>query len=267
MAASIPGLLPHARKPPRERTQARHAAPGLKRESLLADRKGRIVRKPIFASVALHALLVSGAVALCLSERHPIRHFVEQGRGGINLVLQPAVAPTAPSAPDSPSPAVPDLVSKTILASTAVPEAVPVLPPVAPPIPRPLSVPSMFPHPVPHAAPKPKASPATASAQSTPSSRGAITLSRSDYARNPAPVYPEAARAAGQQGTVSLDVQISTQGTVDAVSIHHSSGYTLLDRAAVTAVRHWKFPSGRASDSSCTVRVPIRFNLEQGSDE
>jgi TonB family protein len=72
------------------------------------------------------------------------------------------------------------------------------------------------------------------------------------------PAYPVAAEAAGQQGTVLLDVQIDVRGHVVDVSVAHSSGFSELDAAAARAVRQWRF-AVLATNSH--VRVPIKFQL------
>jgi len=72
------------------------------------------------------------------------------------------------------------------------------------------------------------------------------------------PTYPARAQAAGEQGTVLLEVQIDARGTVLEVNITHSSGFAELDAAAAKAVKHWKFA---ANTSGARVRVPIKFQL------
>jgi protein TonB len=53
------------------------------------------------------------------------------------------------------------------------------------------------------------------------------------------PVYPALARAARVQGTVVLQVEISTEGRVQNVSV--MSGHALLNDAAIQAVRQWTY--------------------------
>ena len=74
------------------------------------------------------------------------------------------------------------------------------------------------------------------------------------------PAYPAAAQAAGEQGTVLLDVQIDVRGHVADVTIAKSSGFTELDAAAARAVRQWRFS---ALATNAHVRVPIKFQLNQ----
>jgi protein TonB len=84
------------------------------------------------------------------------------------------------------------------------------------------------------------------------------------YLRNPAPQYPLAARRAGEQGTVLLRVLVTQDGVPAQVSIERSSGFARLDRAAVEAVRTWRFaPARRGADAvEAWVLVPVVFKLE-----
>jgi protein TonB len=74
------------------------------------------------------------------------------------------------------------------------------------------------------------------------------------------PSYPEAARRAGQTGTVELVLTLSRRGTVTDVTVHRSSSVPELDRAAVRAAATWRFPRGEAGRRSIH---RIRFDLEE----
>lgn len=79
---------------------------------------------------------------------------------------------------------------------------------------------------------------------------------------SPAPAYPESARAAGAEGVVRLRVEVLEDGAVGEVEIVGSSGSTVLDDAAVAAVRSWRFEPATADGAPRRVRVdlgPIRF--------
>ncbi|THB62643.1 MAG: energy transducer TonB [Spirochaetaceae bacterium] len=82
-----------------------------------------------------------------------------------------------------------------------------------------------------------------------------------DYSRNKRPVYPVAAIRMGQQGSVGLILHLDHAGNVADVVVDASSGYELLDRAAVQAAGEWLFPDG-ASSGFRMVRTRIRFVLE-----
>jgi protein TonB len=84
------------------------------------------------------------------------------------------------------------------------------------------------------------------------------------YLSNPAPPYPQAARRAGQQGTVTLRVLVLRTGLPSRVELEKSSGSQLLDVAAQDAVRGWLFvPARRGTDPvESWVLVPVVFRLE-----
>ena len=81
--------------------------------------------------------------------------------------------------------------------------------------------------------------------------------------RNPPPAYPVSARKAGQAGVVLLTVTVTANGTVSAIRVGKSSGFTALDEAALTAVRNWTFEPARQNGVpvDLEIDVPIRFRL------
>lgn len=92
----------------------------------------------------------------------------------------------------------------------------------------------------------------------------AIIQARPAYRINPKPVYPELARRRNWQGTVALAVTVESDGRPVQVDIDTSSGYPLLDTAAMRAVRSWRFHPGTENGRpvTMTVLVPIDFRLE-----
>jgi protein TonB len=81
--------------------------------------------------------------------------------------------------------------------------------------------------------------------------------------RNPRPDYPREAVNTGQQGRVKLLVTVATDGTVSAASVEVSSGYPLLDEAALRAVRKWIFIPGRRNGQKVVSQVikPFDFSI------
>ena len=77
------------------------------------------------------------------------------------------------------------------------------------------------------------------------------------------PMYPETARRAGIEGTSVLRFEVTTQGTVDKVTVERSAGHEDLDRAAVAAIQRWRFEPARRGTQAVAVWVtlPIRFEL------
>jgi len=97
----------------------------------------------------------------------------------------------------------------------------------------------------------------------SPPEKGAASEAKPDYLKNPAPVYPHLARERGWQGLVILKVLVSTDGVPSEVRVEESSGHGVLDKAALRAVRNWKFVPARSGNFAFTswVRVPVRFLL------
>lgn len=79
----------------------------------------------------------------------------------------------------------------------------------------------------------------------------------------PAPNYPRQARLRRQQGTVLIHAQLNIKGDVIKTRIAKSSGFSLLDAAALKAIRGWDFMPGinDTSESQAWVEVPVQFIL------
>lgn len=100
------------------------------------------------------------------------------------------------------------------------------------------------------------------------SNGGAITELKPDFLSNPAPVYPLESRRRKQQGLVLISVDLDRKGNIKHIYIKQSTGYKLLDDAAIQAVRRWKFAAARIGHMTVESRidVPIRFRLEKDED-
>ncbi len=83
--------------------------------------------------------------------------------------------------------------------------------------------------------------------------------------QNPPPEYPARAMRSGDTGTVVVRVMVGPDGVPTDVGIGQRSGSRELDRAAVEAVRNWRFnPAQRDGQAiSASVDIPIDFKLEQ----
>ncbi|MEW6026055.1 MAG: TonB family protein [Planctomycetota bacterium] len=99
-----------------------------------------------------------------------------------------------------------------------------------------------------------------------------VDASASDYSTeakpildgsNKLPPYPRLARQLGQEGLVLLSVEIDENGRAREVRVARSSGYKLLDDAAVKTVRGWIFIPATKNGKPVTskVEIPIRFKL------
>lgn len=110
------------------------------------------------------------------------------------------------------------------------------------------------------AKPQPSAAEASSAADGAPEQ---LTMARPLYRENPPPPYPPAARSRRYQGTVMLEVLVNQGGKAEEIRVLESSGYPLLDRAAVSGVQSWLFEPGRRNGVPIAmwVQVPIRFTL------
>ena len=205
------------------------------------------------AAVALHAgaffglRLGTSAVALPLGDQANIE---------VSLVAEvpsePIAAPTEPPSPPEPEPLPPPPEEEMQEPS----------PDIAPPTPAPVPKP-------------PRQTSKSSTAVARPMTRqgpvastgarsvGAATMARPRYRSNPRPAYPPAARQSRQEGTTILQVEVTAGGHASEIAIQQSSGFPILDQAAVSAVRRWTFEPGRigALPVSSRVQIPVRFRL------
>ena len=88
-------------------------------------------------------------------------------------------------------------------------------------------------------------------------------VSHSRYLHNPKPLYPRTAKRRGMQGLVMVNVRVGRDGRPLEALIHTSSGYGVLDRAALKTVRSWRFEAARRGNTPVEgeVLVPINFEL------
>jgi protein TonB len=72
------------------------------------------------------------------------------------------------------------------------------------------------------------------------------------------------ARKRGYQGTVVLEVLVDRGGKVKELNLSASSGYSVLDQAALASVKTWIFDPGTRGGEKVDmwVKVPVRFQLE-----
>jgi TonB family protein len=77
------------------------------------------------------------------------------------------------------------------------------------------------------------------------------------------PVYPEAAKNAGVQGTVVLELTLDREGNVSGIRVIES--VPLLDAAAIEAAREWKYAPAE-TESPRVFRVSVVFALPSPED-
>jgi protein TonB len=108
----------------------------------------------------------------------------------------------------------------------------------------------------------------TLSTQLPTASAAAVVTAESrkvEYLYNPPPDYPRRARRLGQEGEVVIRTRVLPSGESDQLVLKRSSGYALLDEAAMEAVRKWRFLPARRGDEQIVswVEIPVRFRLER----
>ena len=121
---------------------------------------------------------------------------------------------------------------------------------------RPASPPATLAH--------PPSNPEPLKRQSSSDVSTVVVMAKPRYSDNPPPVYPSIARKRKYQGTVVLEVFVKEDGQVGDLRIAATSNYSLLDRAAMKAVRGWQFEPARRGNHTLAmwVKVPIRFHLK-----
>jgi len=83
------------------------------------------------------------------------------------------------------------------------------------------------------------------------------------YRENTPPIYPAIAKLRGYEGVVLVNAEILPDGRVGNTAISKSSGYTILDKSAMEAVKLWKFEPAKKAGKPFAIRVklPIKFVL------
>jgi protein TonB len=77
--------------------------------------------------------------------------------------------------------------------------------------------------------------------------------------------YPKALQDQGIGGTVMVELEVFSDGTVGAVKVKKSSGVDLLDKSAVKAIKSARFVPGKANGKPISMRVviPVIFSSEK----
>ena len=77
------------------------------------------------------------------------------------------------------------------------------------------------------------------------------------------PVYPDAAKAAGQRGSVVLQLLIGRDGTVQDAKV--LQGSLVFARAAIDAVKQWRFKPYSLNGRAVSVQSAITLNFKPPS--
>jgi len=232
----------------------------------------------VLVAVVLHALLVWFWMNYEVADR-PLAALAGRplSSNGIEVTMSIALpaTPVRPAPPSPPKPVVTQLVKPPPTRTTAVRQR-PVLAATrtttAPDTAAAASVPIQ--PPIDHPAQPPAAAEAASAAPSLPAPvvpqlnlPGAeVARSVSQLACNiPQPRYPPAAKRLAQEGTVTLRVTVHPSGDIRDVVIASTSGYELLDAAAVAALRQGRCQPHveNGVPVSATAELPVGFSLKR----
>jgi len=176
-------------------------------------------------------------------------------------------APPAPAA--TPAPVKPQRVARPASRSASHPIPRPVIAsagqpsdptPAIPAAPAPAATPPASDHDMPP-------SEASANESAAPAPPVVPPLFTAAYLRNPPPDYPAESRRWGEEGRVLLRVRVRPDGQPDEILLQQSSGHRRLDRAALDAVRRWRFAPARQGEQAVAawVVVPLHFSLHEAA--
>ena len=182
---------------------------------------------------------------------------------------QPAVEPPPPAPePPTPAPEPPPIVKPLEPVPPKTPK--PVVPPQAMPRPAeakpvPKVPPKPSPDPKPQESPPPKPQPSVAIPPAPAPSQARIAVDKPPVPRRRIkPEYPRGARERGEEGDVTLELDISESGTVNDVRIIASCGFAELEQAAIQTVKRARFTPARRGNSKvpATARLTLTFRLK-----
>jgi protein TonB len=88
------------------------------------------------------------------------------------------------------------------------------------------------------------------------------SISQPQAISTPSPKYPAQALRKGEQGTVMVSAEIGVDGVPSSVEVARSSGSRPLDRAAVDAVKRWRFRPAMADGRPTPGRVQVPINFK-----
>jgi len=110
-----------------------------------------------------------------------------------------------------------------------------------------------------------KAGAAAGNSAEAPAREGPVTppTQAGGYANTPRPSYPPLSVEMGEEGSVRIRAQIDADGRPSDVTVAKGSGFPRLDRAAVTAVKGWRFNPARRGNEAIpfTYTFSVDFTL------
>lgn len=203
------------------------------------------------------ALAIVGGLLASLATLNVVGAHKENARMTVFDVLSTEPPPPPPPAKQQPKP--------VEQVETASPVVAPVPPIQVSVQPAPI-VTAPTPSPVEVSIPGPPA-PAQPAAPAGPSIESVGDLSSKMISAKP-PRYPQESRRKREQGTVVLMVLLDVDGSVADISVSRSSGFDRLDRAALDAVRRWRWSPTQRGGRPVMVKglVEIPFVLQEARE-
>ena len=157
----------------------------------------------------------------------------------------------------------PDIPTATVEATLQATEE-PTPPPEDIPLPEPPPPPDIKPEFVEERTPPPRPPPAAQQPKFTPIKASAMSMSQAKALaiNSPRPPYPYEARSKRITGSGKIIATVdAASGNVTDASVAQSTGSSILDDAAVSTFRRWRFRPGSVSK----VTIPITFTLTGAS--
>ena len=227
-------------------------------------------------AIAFHAALVTGAVRLgWLSPDDTTLPELDLTSVDLSFsdtpdeTAAPVAQPPAPAVDAPPPPPPPETQTSdpppielppdpqaTVIPRPAEPRPTDLRPPLPePPEPEP-----------PKDAPAPEPQPPSVAAPAAPApSQARIAVDKPPVPRRRIkPKYPDGARQRGEEGDVTLELDVSANGMVDGVRIVASCGFAELEQAAIQAVKRARFTPARrgSANVTSTARLTLNFRLK-----
>ena len=201
-------------------------------------------------SIAIHVVALYGK-----GIHTPPTASLEQGRTVVHLTLVPSIASQAA--------AVEPQMEKA--AEKPIEELVEV--PMEPHVEQ-ASLPALPAEPVTESQPEPEEPIAETEAVDSPEQDASLVeekgvVAEAQTSKTVHPTYPRISRRRGEEGTVTLSIEVFANGKAGNVSVIQSSGYRRLDEAAIKAARATTFTSARqfGRDVDSTTELSFTFKL------
>ncbi len=212
---------------------------------------------PVATAAALG--LVAAAMGAVMFASPSFIHKQKHETVVVNLLEMPKDPPPAEQPDPQPKP------------EAVTPPQTPIVSPppevVLPTLPSPVMAAPQPAPPAPSAPSKPGPAAMTASTASAGPANGGELSSKVLFAKPPR--YPVDSRRQHEEGTVVLSILLSIDGNVSDISVARSSGSPRLDRAALDAVKNWRWQPLMRDGAAVMVRgiVTIPFILQRGGDD